>query len=97
MGRVNFDHRLVSAACVRLNGFLHTKHIFNPQHHQTPSESLRPGEGFNHARFSIFVSHATHPAASISNDHERFSILAQVSALYYPPSVTYVLGTFCHP
>jgi hypothetical protein len=29
---------------VWLSGFLHTKHNFNPQHHQTPSESLRPGE-----------------------------------------------------
>ena len=41
---VNFDHRLVRAACVWLSWFLHTKHSFNPRHHQTPSESFRPGE-----------------------------------------------------
>ncbi|HWY32023.1 MAG TPA: hypothetical protein VNX46_14780, partial [Candidatus Acidoferrum sp.] len=41
---VNFNHRLVSVACGWLSWFLHTKHSFNPQHHQTPSESFRKGE-----------------------------------------------------
>jgi hypothetical protein len=35
----------VSAACVWLSWFLHTKHSFNPQHHQTPSESFRLERG----------------------------------------------------
>jgi hypothetical protein len=35
---------LVSAACVWLSWFLHIKHNFDPQHHQTPSESFRPKE-----------------------------------------------------
>src|SRR5262249_23489245 len=41
LGRANLDHRLVSAACVWLSWFFHFKHSFNPQHHQTPSESSR--------------------------------------------------------
>src|SRR5215472_16083741 len=39
--RANFDHRLVSAACVWLSCIFHSKHSFNPQRRQTPSESFR--------------------------------------------------------